>query len=184
LDKGDASVIACVFTDEAGEYWLHRIKYITTSANSNEDEATQQCKVVADFAKEYSLPSIRIETNGIGKFLPGLLRKEISKNDFYCPVIEEHSNKPKHLRIIEAFDAPLAAGVLHCHESVYCSDFVAEMQEWQPIKANSKDDGLDAVAGCLSSEPVRLPRFSQNMQSRVKQWKNTDNLKVCSDFNL
>ncbi len=31
------------------------------------------------------------------------------------------------------------------------------MREWQP-GAKGRDDGLDAVAGCLLSQPVRLAR--------------------------
>ncbi|MCP4393313.1 MAG: phage terminase large subunit [Alphaproteobacteria bacterium] len=183
-NKGDSSVVACVFTDESGAYWLHRVKYIETSDSSDDDEATQQCKVVAEFAKEYALPSIRIEVNGLGRFLPSLLRREISGINYRCPVIEEFSSRPKHLRIIEAFDAVLAAGALNCHKDVYCSNFVSEMREWQPIKSNLKDDGLDAVAGCLSSEPVRLQRLSTNCQPQINAWKNKEIINAAVNFNL
>jgi hypothetical protein len=32
------------------------------------------------------------------------------------------------------------------------------MQEWRPTNAGGYDDGLDAAAGALSLEPVRLRR--------------------------
>ena len=46
--------------------------------------------------------------------------------------------------------------------------FVREMREWRP-GGKSDDDGLDAVAGALSSEPVRLPRFAAG-QTQSPVW--------------
>ena len=31
------------------------------------------------------------------------------------------------------------------------------MAGWRPELANQRDDALDAVAGCLLAEPVRMP---------------------------
>ncbi|MCK5297161.1 MAG: phage terminase large subunit, partial [Alphaproteobacteria bacterium] len=117
VGKGDSSVIACVFTDESGYFWLHAVKYLQTDDESNEDAATQQCKMVADFVKKYHLPAVRLETNGIGRFLPGLLRKEMAVQKVRASVIEETSTKSKDLRIIDAFDAILAAKALSVHNS-------------------------------------------------------------------
>ncbi|HEU4839586.1 MAG TPA: phage terminase large subunit, partial [Micavibrio sp.] len=75
--SGDASVLAVVYTDEGGDYWLHRVEYISATAKDNEDEASLQCRRVAQIAKELFLPSIAVETNGIGKFLPAILRREL-----------------------------------------------------------------------------------------------------------
>src|SRR3546814_15794086 len=54
--------------------------------------------------------------------------------------------------------------------------FVMEMREWRPGGDGYKgpDDGLDAVAGCISSEPVRLkhgpapPRRSEEHTSELQ----------------
>lgn len=157
--RGDASVIAAVFTDEDGNYRLHAIRYLShdPALVGRVDEATQQCEQVADFAWENHLPCVTVEKNGIGRFLPGLLRTVISDRSLPIAVRDVHSTRAKDLRIIDAFDAPLAANRLHAHEMVLASPFVAEMREWRP-GTNARDDGLDAVAGCLLSEPVRLPR--------------------------
>jgi len=98
-----------------------------------------------------------LETNGLGRFLPGLLRREISAAGLACAVIEKASRRNKDLRIVEAFDAVLAAGRLHAHRGVWDTPFVTEMREWRP-GGRSRDDGLDAVSGCLLAEPVRLSR--------------------------
>jgi hypothetical protein len=166
-NSSDSSVIACVFTDEAGEYWLHDILYIRVEESQKEKSASVQCKQVIEFIKENHLSSIRIEKNGIGRFLPELLRQELSKTTVSCAILEENSSKSKELRIIEAFDAILANGALHAHKNVWKTPFISEMREWIP-NGKCKDDGIDAVAGCLSATPIRLPKFSNIKTS--KNW--------------
>ncbi|TCS61684.1 phage terminase large subunit [Varunaivibrio sulfuroxidans] len=157
--KGDASVIACVFTDEEGSYWLHRVAYLQHDPDRTaaEAEAIQLCRQVAIFVEDLHLPSITLETNGIGRFLPGLLRRTLAERGVACAVVERASRTSKTQRIIDAFDAPLAAGTLHAHAGVWSTPFIAEMREWRP-GAKMRDDGLDAVSGCLLDEPVRLSR--------------------------
>ncbi|CAA7612774.1 phage terminase large subunit [Magnetospirillum sp. SS-4] len=156
--KGDASVVAAVFTDEDGLYWLHRLRYLEHDPERTDvDEATQLCRQVAGFAAELHLPAISLETNGLGRFLPGLLRRELAAAGIGCAVIEAASRRAKDQRIVDAFDAVLAAGALHAHRGVWTTPFIGEMREWRP-GGKGRDDGLDAVAGCLLSQPVRLSR--------------------------
>jgi len=152
-------VIAAVFTDEGGEHWLHRVGYLVHDPRrvAEVDEATQLCRQVVAFARELFVPAVVLETNGIGRFLPGLLRREIAAAGLRCAVVERTATRQKALRIVDAFDAVLAAGRLHAHGSVRATPFVREMREWQPA-GRSGDDGLDAVAACLIDEPVRLSR--------------------------
>lgn len=158
--KGDASVIAAVFTDDHGDYWLHRVRYMEHDPRlvHEVDEATQLCRQVESFARDLYLPAVTIETNGLGRFLPGLLRRELSLSGLGITVIETASRQAKETRIMDAFDAVLAAGRLHAHRSVWETPFIDEMREWRP-GAGKRDDGLDAVSGCLLSEPVRLRRL-------------------------
>lgn len=154
--RGDSSVLAAVFTDEEGVRYLHGITYMQAEPMPEEtDEARRQCRLVIAQAKKMHLPFIAIETNGIGQFLPGILRQEISKSRIACAVLEKTSRRAKDLRIIEAFDVVLAARMLRVHDSVYKTPFLNEMQEWRP-GVNGRDDGLDAVAGALGLEPIRL----------------------------
>ncbi|NBB82034.1 MAG: phage terminase large subunit [Alphaproteobacteria bacterium] len=160
-DKGDGSVIACVFVDAEGGYWLHRVRWLNREDRpaSDEDEATRQCSEVARFLADNHLPAVSIEVNGLGKFLPSMLREVLKRHDLAASVVEITSRRPKELRILEGFDALLAAGALHAHESVWDTPFVTEMREWHPGGGKGHDDGLDAVAGCLASQPIRLPRL-------------------------
>lgn len=156
--RGDRSVLACVFADEEGNFYLHRTAYIKSDCGPGDDEATAQCRMVAGIAKELHLPSIAVETNGIGKFLPAILRNELAKAHAPSAVVDITSTRAKNDRILEAFDAPMAAGRLYVHHSVTKTPFMTEIREWQPGRSKGHDDGLDAAAGAIAQQPVRLMR--------------------------
>ena len=158
-ERGDRSVVACVFTSDDGGYWLHRMGYLTfdPALLGEVSEAQQLCRQVVQFARDVLVPSVTVETNGLGKFLPTLLRREFDAQGVACGVIETYATTAKERRILEGFDAPLAAGRLYVSDAVRTTPFINEMREWRP-GSRAPDDGLDAVAGCLLSEPVRLPR--------------------------
>ncbi|MGI9508020.1 MAG: phage terminase large subunit [Geminicoccaceae bacterium] len=158
-DRGDSSVVAAVFLDDDGGYWLHDIRYLLHDPNHSEhvDEATQLCRQVVEFARELHLPSITIETNGLGRFLPAVLRREFSVRGYGCSVLEHASHRSKDERILDAFDPVLAAGALRAHERVWRTPFIDEMRDWRPGR-RGRDDGLDAVSACILTEPVRLRR--------------------------
>ncbi|HYD31867.1 MAG TPA: phage terminase large subunit [Azospirillaceae bacterium] len=155
--KADHSVIAAVFTDDKGGHCLHRVRYLKPDPIADEAEATQQVQEVVEFIRECHLPSVFVEKNGIGAFLPGLLRQALAQAKVPCAVIPKTSHRAKDLRIAEAFEVVLAARALSAHASVWNTPFIQEMRDWRPDgRGKSHDDGLDAVAGCLLSEPVRL----------------------------
>ena len=155
--QGDASVLACLFADAEGGLYLHRIAYLTQDPDTAPDPATQQCQQAARLAGALMLPAIRVETNGIGRFLPALLRTELARARVPCTVIEQSSSRGKTERILGALDPALAGRRLHAHESVFHTPFPAEMAAWRPHVAGQRDDALDALAGAIAAEPVRLP---------------------------
>lgn len=163
--KGDRSVLACVFMDEDGRSYIHHVEYIALDRlpdglPDGVDEATAQCRIVAALARRFMLPSIAVETNGIGKFLPAILRNELAKAHVPTRIQEVAHSQAKDMRILEAYDAPMAAQNLYVHKSVLLTPFMQEMQEWRPDgKGKGHDDGIDAVAGALAQQPVRLKRI-------------------------
>ncbi|QQP88576.1 phage terminase large subunit [Skermanella sp. TT6] len=180
---GDGSVLAAVFSDVDGGYWLHRIRYLTAVPDGDDHEAAQQCRQVAEFLRDLHLPSVMLETNGVGKFLPGILRRELARCGVGASVVEKTSSVPKDRRILEAFDAVLAAGALHAHRSVWDTPFVREMREWRPGgRHKGHDDGLDAVAGCLSNEPVRFG--SVGRPGRSADWRGGPPGRAVTDFKV
>ena len=149
-EKGDASVIAAVFTDEEGFLRLHAIRYLEhdPALSGEVDEATQLCRQVAGFVEQNFLPAVVLETNGLGRFLPGLLRRELAGKRLRCAVVEKATRRNKDLRIVDAFDAVLAAGRLLAHRSIWDTPFIAEMREWRP-GGKTPDDGPGC--GCRMS---------------------------------
>ncbi|MEZ5814998.1 MAG: phage terminase large subunit [Alphaproteobacteria bacterium] len=157
--KGDNSVMAVLFADAKGNFYLHHIAYIQNEEISKTDEATAQCQIVAQIAREHYLPSLSVEINGIGKFLPNILRNELARAKAPTRVQEISQTRAKDLRILEAFDAILAARRLYVHRRVLQTPFMMEMREWRPGANKGHDDGLDAVAGALAQQPDRLARI-------------------------
>jgi len=185
--KGDGSVVASVFTCDRGDYWLHRVRYLEhdPALLGKEAEAVQLCRQVARFLRSHHLPSVIVETNGIGRFLPGLLRAEIANLGVAAGVVEKASHGAKDKRIIDAFDAVLAAGRLHAHRSLWDTPFIGEMREWRP-GPGGRDDGLDAVSGCLLNEPVRLSRRPHDSRARPRtNWRpGGGDLRAVTDFGV
>lgn len=187
--RSDGCAIAIVFSDADGGRWLHDVEYMTHAPDLVDqiDEATQLCRQVVTFARRYFVPAITVEINGIGRFLPGLLRREISRGGLAAHVIEHTSTTNKAARILSAFDALLAAGRLHVSSRVLASRFMTEMREWRP-DTNGLDDGLDAVAGCLLSEPIRLagaPGVSNARARAMTSWRpGLDPVQVTADFDV
>jgi len=171
--NGDNSVMAVIFCDAKGHYYLHHVAYIKTSDADENDEATQQCKIIARIAKDHYLPTMTVETNGIGKFLPKMLRNELSHAKAPCTLQECHQSQNKDARILESFDAILAAERLSIHKSVLQTPFMSEMQEWRPGINKGHDDGIDAVAGALAQIPDRLARiYGKGMHNWMRGGQN------------
>lgn len=158
--RGDGSVIAAVFCDADGNAFVHRVTWLNRpdrrQGGDDADEATRQCREVADFLDALHLPSVLIEINGLGRFLPGLLRRELARRRVPATVRELANHRGKDQRILEAFDSRLAAGALFVHRTAWTTPLITEMREWQPGSGKGHDDGLDAVACALLNEPVRI----------------------------
>jgi len=180
-EQGDGSVFAAVFSDADGGLWLHRIAYLAVDAADPLDPAGQQCRQVADCAADLHLPAVTIETNGIGAFLPGLLRRELARRQLAISVQTATARQAKDQRILGALEVPLAARLLHVHRSVLETPFPLEMREWRPGR-NRRDDGLDAVAGAIAAAPVRLPAHAA--AGRSAAWWGAGPVQAKTDFSL
>lgn len=180
-DRGDGSVLAAVFTDAEGGLWLHRVAYLRIDPADDLDPAGQQCRAVAAHAAELHLPAVTIETNGIGAFLPGLLRQELARRRLAVSVQAATARQAKDHRILAALEVPLAARLLHVHRSVLETPFPQEMREWR-AGVNRRDDGLDAVAGAIAAAPVRLPLHAT--APRPAGWWGGGGVQAPTDFSV
>ncbi len=156
--QNDKSILAIVFSDEDGRHYIHDVVQLKISQSSENSNAIQQCHQVIAKIKQYRLNAVTIENNGLGQFLPSLLRQELRNLHLTCRVMENHARVSKSLRILQAFEVPLAAQNLCIHTRVFASGLIEEMQDWRPEKSSGRDDCLDAVAGALSLAPLRHAR--------------------------
>jgi len=66
---------------------------------------------------------------------------------------------------------------------VWTTPFIGEMREWRP-GGKGRDDGLDAVAGCLLSQPVRLSRPNLKSPQRADWRPGNGGVTAPTDFDL
>ena len=155
-DGGDGSVVALVYFTADGHAYLHRLVWLPIGAG--EADAQAQCAAVADLLTLLPVGVLHVETNGVGGFLPRLLRQAIARVRPRPALIEERSRLPKGTRIRQGIEPRLAAGFLHAHDSVFATRLPGEMRDWDPARPDAgHDDGLDALACALLAEPLRLP---------------------------
>ncbi|MFM2044457.1 MAG: hypothetical protein RLY86_3033 [Pseudomonadota bacterium] len=155
-DGGDGSVVALVYFTADGHAYLHRLVWLPIGAG--EADAQAQCAAVADLLTLLPVAALHVETNGVGGFLPRLLRQAIARVRPRPALIEERSRLPKGTRIRQGIEPRLAAGFLHAHDSVFATRLPGEMRDWDPARPDAgHDDGLDALACALLAEPLRLP---------------------------
>ncbi|MDB5477722.1 MAG: hypothetical protein JWM96_217, partial [Alphaproteobacteria bacterium] len=153
---GDNSVIAYVVFDHENQAYLHDLLYLKINPQLPDDAASQQCAQVIHFLQRHAIRNIVLEGNGIGQFLPGLLRQKLKQADYPCGVQVVHNNTNKNLRILTAFEARRAAKAFAIHTRVARTNFLAEMKAFQPSVTHNNDDALDAVAGALLRH---VPRY-------------------------
>lgn len=171
-EKSDGSVLAIVYTDARGHAWVQRVLYLQDYLRGDMS-AQAQCESVAKILKEYHVPAVGLETNGIGGFLPKMLREEIVRARCGCSMRAIHSTEKKSARILRAFDVMMAARMLHVHAEVMRTRFATEMRDWRPDARGDHDDGLDAVAGALSMEPMRLPPMEMPNVAARPGWQRS-----------
>ncbi|MBY6260416.1 hypothetical protein EI613_00560 [Azospirillum sp. 412522] len=181
---GDGSVVAVVFAGENEHLYLHRVQYLAVDPRAEETEADQQCRQVSRFLADNHLSAVHVEINGLGRFLPGLLRKRLRDDRLAAGVVEQFSHTPKARRILEAFNALLADRRLLAHRQVWETPLIREMRDWRPDgRYRGPDDGLDAVAGCLGAEPHRFDRSTAPPDRRA-DWRGAGAVVAPADWEL
>jgi hypothetical protein len=106
--------------------------------------------------KRYRLPSLYIETNGIGQFVPAKARKRMREHG--CTIIAEPAKGNKNERIVAGIEPPLISGALWMHSRLYENGTVEQMREWNPAVKDQPDDFIDSGASAILKNPVKIGR--------------------------
>ncbi|MCL2439729.1 MAG: hypothetical protein FWD15_04435 [Alphaproteobacteria bacterium] len=164
---GDFSVIASVMLDDMGRRFVHDVLYIANVEDESVSCASQ-CGAVVEFLRRNFAPRVNVESNGIGKFLPEMLREKIALAGIECAVVAKNSKVNKAVRIADAFDACISSGRISFHERLKDTPFYSEFLEWSP-ESRTHDDGMDAVAGALGESPAVMPSRVKNRLPQKSQ---------------
>jgi hypothetical protein len=165
--NSDNSVVSVVFFDDAENVFLHAIKYLpklSEQVNNSLTNMEWQINSVLEFAIEHHQNYLSIESNGIGKFLPEQMRREIKKRKLNIGVGEIISHTSKIQRILGAFEPLLYAKRFYAQESLENSSFFREMSNFKP-PIDSLDDVLDSVALAILEPRHLLGLYHKNRES-------------------
>jgi hypothetical protein len=167
-EAGDGSVAALVLIDADDVACIHRIVWLNAAGERRDDVPPPGLKAqserVAALARDYGAGAVLVEANGIGEGGHQILAGMLQEGRLHIPVLRVVNTGAKTRRILDAFDARLAAGLLHIHQSVLATRFPAEMRDWLPGASGQRDDGLDAVATALANHPIR----ARDAQGRLR----------------
>lgn len=146
--KGDVSSFTILFQSDQGHLFWHRCAALF-------GELDAQCAELRKLALVHRLPRITVETNGVGGFVPAVLKKHLAGT--FCAVKEAQVSTNKQARIVHAIEPPLSGRMLHAHRSVRESGAFQQMKDWV-ANAEQPDDHLDSLAGAILEHPARIPR--------------------------
>lgn len=152
--KSDDSVCVLIYRDDKNHnVFIHDVMYMHVP-DTETHPLNIQCQMVLDFMRRYTIRRITIETNGIGNALPEIM-SDVAKHhgeNIYVNKITNSRNKAD--RILDAIEPLLTSGHLYAHMRVRQTPLISEMLGWSPIGGVGHDDGLDALAGAISTTPI------------------------------
>jgi hypothetical protein len=159
----DVSAVAVLLQDEDGRRYLHRVERLTGDlVEFGEDGKTiigGQVLQLCELVRQFHLPRITVETNGIGKFSPKVVLAALKQQRLQCGVAEVTAVQNKNRRILEALEPLLTSqDQLWAHVSVLDGPLTEQMRDWDPAVKEQPDDYLDAVAGAVAETPERIAR--------------------------
>lgn len=151
MSAGDHSVVALVYRKDVS-FYLHRLFYLPVKKDQEAD-GEAQCQKVLSFLCENGVRQCVVETNGVGKFLPAVLRRLIRQEKASVQVLEKHTRQNKDQKILQTLQVLLEQGQLYAHASVQETFFMRELDEWLP-GGQTFDDGLDAASSAILEKGI------------------------------
>lgn len=161
---GDDSAFSLLLDDAAGNTYWHVCVGLTGEFAEFEDTRNKlitggQVMQVCELIERFNIPNVYVETNGVGAFVPTLLRQTIKQEKLHCGVKDIQASGNKNARILEALEGPLKSSVLWAHVDVLNGPLWDQMKDWNPAVTRQPDDFIDSGAGAILQAPVRIGRM-------------------------
>lgn len=176
----DVSAACVMLQDEMGRRYLHRIERLLGDlvefAHDGKTIIGGQVAGLCDLVDQFQLPRITIETNGIGKFSPKVVKAALKQRGLVCGVTEVTAVQNKNKRILEAMEPLLLShDQLWAHVSVLDGPLPKQMRDWNPAVAQQPDDYLDVTAGAVAEQPERVGGSGNKIMSQHDRddWRPT-----------
>lgn len=175
--RSDISAAVLDLQDAHGRHYLHRALALQGEIAKTDDSGKKitdgQVLELAKLVAAFQVPRITVETNGIGGFAPAFLRMALKQNRLACGISEEQAVATKNPRILEALEPLLSGGMLWAHTSVIDA-IEQQMKDWNPEVRDQPDDLLDAAAGAVTDQPVRVGKIVAAGEVRQRNdWRPT-----------
>jgi hypothetical protein len=159
----DVSGVVLDLQDATGRHYWHRVLGLTGDiAETSADGKTVtggQVVQLCDLVERFQVPRVTIETNGIGGFAASFLRMARKQRRLACGISEEQAIANKNRRILEALEPLLTSGMLWAHVDVLDGPLWDQMKSYNPAVREQPDDLLDAGAGAVTDQPVRVGKL-------------------------
>jgi hypothetical protein len=171
--KSDTSAVALILQDGSGRRYWHRAVALKGEIAEfdpldNKTIIGGQVHQLADLVREFNVPRVVIETNGIGAFSSAIVLACFQQQGLRCGVEEIKATTSKNPRILEAFEGPLSSSMLWAHSSVLDGPAWDEMKDWNPAIREQPDDFLDAAAGAITDAPERVRSIARDQGDKFK----------------
>lgn len=172
--SSDAGAFTIIFCDDRGNIYWHRSNKIMGELavfdEGNQNIIDGQVIQVRDLVVQFQIPKVTVEVNGVGGFVPTILRAALKGTG--CAVGEECSSVNKQKRILDALEPPLLSGCLWAHTSVIEGDAAVQMRDFNPVLTTQPDDCIDSAAGAIKQQPVRIGKSVRNPTAEVREdWR-------------
>jgi hypothetical protein len=163
--RSDVSAAVLDLQDAAGRHYWHRVLALQGEIAKTDDSGKKitsgQVLDLCDLVEKFQVPRVTVETNGIGQFAPSFLRMALKQRKLACGISEEQAVQNKNARILEALEPLITSGMLWAHTSVL-AQIEGQMRDWNPEVRDQPDDLLDAGAGAVTDQPVRIGKVVGN----------------------
>lgn len=167
----DVSAVCVMLQDEMGRRYLHRIERLLGDlvefAPDGKTIIGGQVVGLCELVDRFQLPRITVETNGIGKFSPKVVKAALKQRGLICGVTEVTAVQNKNRRILEALEPLLLShDQIWAHVSVLDGPLPKQMRDWNPAVKEQPDDYLDVTAGAVSEQPERVGGTTNRIMSQ------------------
>lgn len=156
----DVSAAVLDLQDAVGRHYWHRVEALTGEVAVTSEDGRRitggQVWQLVDLIKQFRVPRVTVETNGIGQFAPDFLKMCLKQRGIRCGVKTVDAMENKNRRILEALEPLMQSRMLWAHVDVLNGPLWDQAADWNPAVREQPDDLLDAGAGAVTDQPARI----------------------------